>query len=99
MGQQALACRYEAAIEQQSALQDVYTQIAKLLHCKADEIAIMQSATAAWTQAETIPSQSPHPFLHPLLSSQISFLAQSSDLCQILCNLIWGKIVKFVLEA
>lgn len=43
--------RYEAVEREADALRQPYQGLARLLNCDAEEVAILQSATAAWTQA------------------------------------------------
>ena len=42
---------YEAATQQQSAVERVYEAAARLLNCGSDEIAVVESATHAWDMA------------------------------------------------
>ncbi len=42
---------YEAAFEARTELEDVYRSIAALVNCAPDEVALMESATAAWHSA------------------------------------------------
>lgn len=45
------ACRYEAVFAEKQALDRAYSAVAEMLNCESSEVAILQSATAAWTQA------------------------------------------------
>jgi len=51
----AAAIRYEAVEAQAEALERPYQGLAALLNCERDEVALLQSATAAWTQARPGP--------------------------------------------
>src|SRR3546814_18158986 len=42
---------YEAAAEADGRREDVYRQIARLLNCAADEVALVANATIAWDMA------------------------------------------------
>ena len=42
---------YEAAAHEQAAIDRVYDAVAALLHCRADEVAIVENATCAWDMA------------------------------------------------
>ena len=45
--------RYETVINETEALQLAYNELAIMLNCSARNIAILQSATAAWMQVDT----------------------------------------------
>ena len=47
-------CRYETATAQAEALKRPYYELGKLLNCSSDNIAILQSATAAWMQVRAL---------------------------------------------
>jgi hypothetical protein len=53
--------RYEAVEAQAEALERPYQALATLLNCERDEIALLQSATAAWTQARPGPPRAAPP--------------------------------------
>lgn len=42
--------RYETVINEDEALQLPYNELAKMLNCSPSNVAILQSATAAWMQ-------------------------------------------------
>ena len=42
--------RYEAVEQEAEALRRPYQALSRLLNCKPEEVALLQSATAAWTQ-------------------------------------------------
>ena len=46
-------CRYETVTAQAEALKRPYHELGKLLNCSSNNIAILQSATAAWMQVCT----------------------------------------------
>ena len=46
--------RYEAAAEQQQALQRPYDDLARMLNCSPDNIAVLVSATSAWGQVSRV---------------------------------------------
>lgn len=52
--------RYEAVEREADALRKPYQGLARLLNCDAEEIAILQSATAAWTQVRRCTLPKPH---------------------------------------
>ena len=52
--------RYEAVERESDALRQPYQGLARLLNCDAEEVAILQSATAAWTQARRRLRPAPH---------------------------------------
>lgn len=47
----SFACRYETVQSHSKELQLPYRALAKMLNCQPHNIAIVQSATSAWTQA------------------------------------------------
>lgn len=50
-----LSCRYEARLQDvDEMLARPYTALAKLLNCHRDEVAIVSSATSAWTQVKSL---------------------------------------------
>ena len=53
--------RYEAVEREARALRQPYEGLARLLNCDPEEVAILQSATAAWTQACRRLRPTPHP--------------------------------------
>ena len=46
--------RYEAAMDQQQALQRPYDALARMLNCSMDNIAVLVSATSAWGQVSRV---------------------------------------------
>ena len=68
-----LLSRYEAATDQQQALQRPYDALARMLNCSPDNIAVLVSATSAWGQVSSLLS----------LFFNLLLLANQSMLCSL----------------
>ena len=51
-------CRYETVTAEAEALERPYNELGRMLNCSPNNIAILQSATAAWAQVCTSRAQS-----------------------------------------
>ena len=93
--------RYEAVEREANALRQPYQGLARLLNCDADEVAIVQSATAAWTQARRWPRPTPR---HPcaalaecgclVTATQMQARRCLSHMPSILCTALTGPLLR-----